>query len=284
MNCGVNFYQKGITITSSNNQNEIIMSGPKRNGLYILNITPIIPHHAYAAQTPQNHTWHNWYKIMGHIYIGSVKMLKEKDIVKGMEVNPDILLPQCISCIKAKSYVIPFPQQSKTEYKEIGDMTFTDIWGLARTTRIKGEHYYISFTDDTTWCTQIHFMKKRDILRHIKYYQAFLKTQTGKNLKTIQFDSREEYIDHEVIDYLKSCEIRYEITATHSPAQNGIAKHLNRTLIEHTHAMMLEYNIPYFLWPEAVAYACYLKNRSPTWALKEFIIPEEAFTGKSLIF
>ena len=42
MNCGVNFYQKGITIMSPNNQNEIIMSGPKQNGLYILNITPIV--------------------------------------------------------------------------------------------------------------------------------------------------------------------------------------------------------------------------------------------------
>jgi len=44
--------------------------------------------------------------------------------------------------------------------------------------------------------------------------------------------------------------------------------------------MMLEHNIPYFLWPEAVTYACYLKNRSPTRALKELITPEEAFTGK----
>jgi len=83
--------------------------------------------------------------------MGSVKILKEKNIVKGMEVNLDILPSQCISCIKAKSHVIPFPQQSKTEYKEIGDMTFTNVWGPAQTTRIKGEHYYVSFTDGITW-------------------------------------------------------------------------------------------------------------------------------------
>jgi len=91
MNYGVNFYQKGITITLPNNQNEIIMSEPKWNSLYILNITSIISHHAYAAQTPQNHTWHDWHKIIGHIYMGSVEMLKEKDMVKRIEVNPDIL-------------------------------------------------------------------------------------------------------------------------------------------------------------------------------------------------
>jgi len=280
MNCGVNFYQKGITITSPNNQNEIIMSGPKWNGLYMLDITPIIPHHAYAAQIPQNRTWHDWHKVMGHIYMGSIKMLKEKDMVKGIKVNSDIQSPQCISCIKAKSHIAPFPQQSKTEYKEIGDITFTDVWGPARTTGIRGERYYVSFTDGATRRTQIYFMKKKDVLRHIKDYQAFIKIQTSKNLKAMQFDGGGEYIDHEVINYLKSCEIRYEITAAYSPAQNGIAKRLNRTLIEHTCAMMLEHNIPYFLWPEAVAYACYLKNKSPTQALKELITPEEAFTGK----
>jgi len=56
MSCGVNFHQKIIAITSSNNQNEVIMTGPKQNGLYILNVTTITSYHAYATQTPQNHT------------------------------------------------------------------------------------------------------------------------------------------------------------------------------------------------------------------------------------
>jgi len=77
---------------SPNNQNKIIISGPKLNGLYILNITPIISYYTCATQTPQNHTWHDWHKIIGHIYIGSVKMLKKKDMVKEMKVNLNILL------------------------------------------------------------------------------------------------------------------------------------------------------------------------------------------------
>jgi len=36
------------------------------------------------------------------------------------------------------------------------------------------------------------------------------------------FNSRGEYVDHEVIDYLKSCGIQYEITAAHSPAQKAL--------------------------------------------------------------
>ena len=68
----------------------------------------------------------------------------------------------------------------------------------------------------------------------------------------MQFDGREEYMNHEVIDYLKNCGVQYEITAAHLPAQNGVAEDLNRTLIEHARAIMLKHNIPYFLWPEAI--------------------------------
>jgi len=68
---------------------------------------------------------------MEHIYMGLVKMLKEKNIVKGIEINPNILPPQYILYIKAKSHVIPFLQQSKAKYKESSDMTFTNVWGPA---------------------------------------------------------------------------------------------------------------------------------------------------------
>ncbi|KAJ3715719.1 hypothetical protein C8R42DRAFT_680113 [Lentinula raphanica] len=41
--------------------------------------------------------------------------------------------------------------------------------------------------------------------------------------------------------------------------------------------MLAQYDLPLFLWPEAVAYAVFLKNRSPTRALAQDITPDEAF-------
>lgn len=43
--------------------------------------------------------------------------------------------------------------------------------------------------------------------------------------------------------------------------------------------MLFKYNLPKILWEEAVNYACYLKNRSPTRALNG-MTPYEAFHGK----
>ncbi len=51
--------------------------------------------------------------------------------------------------------------------------------------------------------------------------------------------------------------------------------------MEHARAMLIEHHLPKFLWPEAVAYAAYLKNRSPTRALKDCdVTPEEAFWNR----
>ena len=70
-----------------------------------------------------------------------------------------------------------------------------------------------------------------------------------------------------------------ELTAAYSPFQNRVAERVNQTLMEHVCAMLEEHHLLKFLWPKAVAYAMYLKNRSPTRAIKNDLTPEEVFWG-----
>src|SRR5262249_31411319 len=63
-------------------------------------------------------------------------------------------------------------------------------------------------------------------------------------------------------------------------AQNGIAERVNRTLLQCARAMIFAKGLPKMLWPEAVAYACYIKNRSPTRALGTKTTPYQEFYGK----
>ena len=51
-------------------------------------------------------------------------------------------------------------------------------------------------------------------------------------------------------------------------------------LVEHAQAMIHQHNLPYSLWKEAIAYATYLKNRSPMCAIKDHKVPDEVFWGK----
>ena len=62
-------------------------------------------------------------------------------------------------------------------------------------------------------------------------------------------------------------EIIMETTAPYLPSQNGIdgiVEHLNRTLLEHAHAIIFTKYLPKYLWPEVVAYANYIRNHMPT--------------------
>jgi transposase InsO family protein len=137
--------------------------------------------------------------------------------------------------------------------------------------------------DGKAQCTMTYFMKnKSDAFTKFKQYKSFMEMQTSRKLKKLCVDEGGEFLSKEFKKYLLDNGIQLEITAPHSPSQNGIAECLNRTLVEHTHAMIHQNGLPYLLWKEAVAYTTYLKNRSPTCAIKEFKVPDKVFWGKKL--
>jgi transposase InsO family protein len=208
--------------------------------------------------------------------------LKNHNMVEGMNIDASTSpSAQCKTCIRAKSHVAPFPAEAERKFTGIGEMTFTDVWGPSRVTGIRGERYYISFTDGAKCRAMVYPMKKRTkVLDKIKHYVAFIYMQTGEHVQVIHCDNAQEYISKDTRSYLASRGIRLELTAPYSPEQNSVAERLNRTLIEHARPMLAAHDVPHFLWPEAVAYAAYLKNRSPTRALGTTITPDEAFWGR----
>lgn len=121
---------------------------------------------------------------------------------------------------------------------------------------------------------------KDEALKHFEKFKAFIETQTGNKLKHFRSDSGGEYINKPFRELCAKHGIIMETTAPYSPAQNGIAERLNHTLLEHACAMLFAKNLPKTLWPEAVSYACYIKNCSLTRAFGSNLTPFQAFSGK----
>ena len=125
-----------------------------------------------------------------------------------------------------------------------------------------------------------YFLKqKSDALTAFKQYRAYVWTQRHKEIKALRVDNAKEYTEGNFRQYLRQEGIRLETTAPHSPAQNGVAERLNRTLVEHARAMLLEKQLPYHLWEEAIAYATYIKNRMPTRGTIDYRVPDDLFWG-----
>ncbi|KAJ8468724.1 hypothetical protein ONZ45_g17140 [Pleurotus djamor] len=258
-----------------------VAEGVKKGGLYFLSCVGLSGSDtAYAAV--QGRTWDEWHRALGHIHMGAVKMLKKKGMVVGMDVDESVEPAlHCVPCQKAKHSVEALPKVAQNKTRSNGDLTVTDVWGPARTAAISGDRYFISFTDVKSRHTIIFFMKqKSEALEKFKAYHAYVERQTNFKLKKIRCDNGKEYINNELLTYFERLGIKLETTAPYTPAENGIAECLNRTLVEHARAMLLAHDLPNFLWREALAYANYIKNRSPTRGLDTLITPHEAFWGE----
>ncbi|KEP45177.1 integrase core domain protein, partial [Rhizoctonia solani 123E] len=212
-------------------------------------------------------TWFEWHKVLGHIGPQALQRLKSTNAVVGMEVAEDNigLNFECEACIQSKAHIRAFPKESQSKVSEIGRF-----------------RYYVSFTDVATRFTRLGFLKHKDeTLNEYKAFEAMLNTQLNKKIKRVCFDNGREFVNKDWIEHTNQKGTILETTAPYSAQQNGIAERLNRTLTEKVRAMLIESAAPKFLWSEAIAYACYLKNCVPTQVHRTFWkTPFEAFWGK----
>ena len=78
--------------------------------------------------------------------------------------------------------------------------------------------------------------------------------------------------------YMKEHGIVHQKSTPCTPEQNGVSERLNLTIMDRVRTILIESQLPLSLWAEAVEYAIYSKNRSPTAVLKHKT-PYEAFWG-----
>ena len=70
-------------------------------------------------------------------------------------------------------------------------------------------------------------MHKHEVLESYKLFEALIKTQHDRPIKMIQFDNGKEYVNKDFKEHLEKQGTQYHMMSLHTPAQNGIAEHLN---------------------------------------------------------
>ena len=111
-------------------------------------------------------------------------------------------------------------------------------------------------------------MKTKDeAFDKIRHHILLIERKFNRKPRFLRLDNGKELINGKLKEWAAENGITLEPTAPYSPSQNGVAERFNRTLLELARAMLLEKNLPTFLWDEAVAHAAYLRNRAPTKAL-----------------
>ena len=133
---------------------------------------------------------------------------------------------------------------------------------------IHGVKYFISFIDDCSRCVAIECLKTKDqAAEKIKNYVAYLEHQYDMRPKRFRADNGGEYIGTALKQWCEQKGIKLEYMAPHSPEQNGVAEHMNRTLAELACAMMFGTSVSVHLWPEAMRHTSQQTQSSWRWIL-----------------
>ncbi|GKF09166.1 integrase, catalytic region, zinc finger, CCHC-type containing protein, partial [Tanacetum coccineum] len=117
--------------------------------------------------------------------------------------------------------------------------------------------------DDYSRFTWVKFLRSKDetpevVIKILKQIQVDL----NKTVRNIHTDNGTEFVNKDLTDYYERVSIFHQKTVPRTLHQNDVVERQNRTLVEDARTMLIFSKAPVFLWAEAVATACYTKNRS----------------------
>lgn len=177
------------------------------------------------------------------------------------------------------------PEQCKelqTKASKISEVIAVDLWGPARKEGLGGITWYVAFTDMKTWHTWVCFLKGKTgtkVLSTIKWFTNCFENGPNQKVKMFQIDTGMELLNSETQKYFNKKGIKLQVTAPYTSKQNGIAERFHHTALDLMRTMTIAWEVPWNLWPEAIAYAVYIKNQTPMHSLSR-MTPNGAFYSK----
>nr|GEV14522.1 retrovirus-related Pol polyprotein from transposon TNT 1-94 [Tanacetum cinerariifolium] len=123
--------------------------------------------------------------------------------------------------------------------------------------------YILVIVDDYSRYTWVHFLRSKDeapevIIKFLKRITILLQSP----VIIIRTDNGTEFKNQVLKVYFDSVGISHQMSSVRTPQQNGVVERRNRTLVEAARTMLIFSRAPLFLWAEAIATACFTKNRS----------------------
>lgn len=223
-----------------------------------------------------------WHERLGHLNGRALLKLSRDKVIPDVLNAKDIeQLKSCEMCIKGKMTALPFAK-NRPPCNEVLKIIHSDLVGPFRTRTLGGAKYFVTFIDDSTRWVEVYFLKEKSgVFEAFKLYKQFAENQRDKKVKCLQSDNGGEYFSNAFSKYLDDNGIERRVTVPHTPQQNGVAERFNRTVMDMARCLLLQSGLSSGFWSEAVATACYVRNRCPTSSLKGDI-PYEKWTGNKL--
>ncbi|GJZ81928.1 retrotransposon protein, putative, ty1-copia subclass, partial [Tanacetum coccineum] len=96
-----------------------------------------------------------------------------------------------------------------------------------------------------------------------------VENQTGRTVKKMRTNNGHEFCNREFKQLYIESGIARHLTTAGTLQKNGVAKRMNRTLMDKVRCLLIQSGLPKTFWAEATCTAAYLINRSPSTAIEK---------------
>ena len=287
------FNKKGAVLTKKGKK---IAEAEFVDGLYKMKVTKqqnsdSFPHQPIAALIDFNDPVMKMHRRLGHLSFQSMRVLNK--VSNGLGLTDEQIRAKlgtvCPVCATTKATVITPRDPATRRAEEPGGMIHVDTWGPYPIPGFDNTIRFLFFKDDATrytWCERLRpgtsvSQTFIDLHKHI---------ETSEKIKVRNYRFDGEFDTSHIMTFLLQKGIGVELTNPYAHYQNGNAERANRTIRDKAAPMIQEQSItkkitniivntgteylrearvPENMWPEAIEYAVWLKNRVPTRALRK---------------
>ena len=272
-------------VTDSDTNHTYMIGEEYDNGLYKVLLWPQSQRKRRSlVTTTDKNLAELWHQRLGHV--SNKVIARTIDLVRGLPSMKSIQRRQCDTCLKTKSTRNQRPSSTNRVTKPL-EIVHTDLVGPMKYPSTTGARYFIPLYDDATGLSIVRFLKtKSEAPSALKGIITELESasHTKNRVWRIRSDNAKEFTCASIARWLRQKGIRHELTSPYSPESNGKAERINRTLRDIARPLLQNIGslrLRNHMWENAIATACYLRNRSYTSACyTPDSTPYQALTGE----
>ena len=129
----------------------------------------------------------------------------------------------------------------------------SDVCNPISTESIGGNRYFVTFYGDYSRCCTVCFLKiAAEVPCKFKLFERCVANNSSQSIVPIWSNNGGENWPPKVESSFESKGIYYELAVPYSPEQNGVAKRMNKTLLESARSMTVQAGLPNKFWAEAM--------------------------------
>jgi transposase InsO family protein len=168
------------------------------------------------------------------------------------------------------------PKQANWRSSVKLELVHSDICGPISPQLNGGNMYFVTFIDDYSRKTWSYLLKEKSALFDVfKRFKSLVEKESSCSIQCLRSYRGGEYTSTKFNEFCSSQGVKRQLIAAYTQQQNGVSERKNRTVLNMIRSLISTRNVPKKFLPEAVIWATYVMNRSPTHAVKD-LTPEEA--------